>query len=217
MRQIQAKIFVSILLLIMTTWLQAENPWNLSKEEDGIQVYVRNTSGSAVKSFKGSMTVKTSLSSLVAVFDDAPSYPRWLHNCKSARTLKDVSDHEAYNYVVTAMPWPVANRDTIIHSQLTQNKSSKQVQVKLLAEPNYLKPKRGIVRIKTMVGRWVLTPVSKGKINVVYEMSVDPGGNIPKWLVNAMAVDLPFYTLQKIRKIVREAKYANAKRPDILE
>ena len=51
----------------------------------------------------------------------------------------------------------------------------------------------------------------------VYEMSIDPGGNIPKWVVNAMAIDLPFYTLQKLRKISKEDKYANAKINGILE
>lgn len=53
--------------------------------------------------------------------------------------------------------------------------------------------------------------------NVAYEMSIDTGGNIPKWVVNSMAVDLPFYTLQNLRKLSGEDKYRIAKINGIID
>ena len=202
---------------MFSSFVEANSQWRLDKDDEGIQVYLRDTSGSALKSFKGTMTVNRSLSSLLAVLEDISSYPRWLHNCRSAKTLKQVSETELVNYIVTDMPWPVADRDAVVATSRTQNKSNKRVEIKLLAEPKFVSKVAGKVRIEKMNGRWLFTPIEKDKVNVVYEMSIDPGGNIPKWVVNALAVDLPFYTLKKLRKISKVDKYANAKIKGILE
>ncbi len=77
--------------------------------------------------------------------------------------------------------------------------------------------KQGMVRIQSLTGQWLLTPFTKSDVSVTYELSVDPGGNIPKWLVNMMAVDLPFNTLQKLRNIVKEARYVNARVENIID
>jgi hypothetical protein len=47
-------------------------------------------------------------------------------------------------------------------------------------------------------------PQKKGGIQFIYEISVDPRGKIPKWMVNAMAVDYPFYTLKQVRALVEK-------------
>ena len=191
--------------------------WELKKSENGIQVFLRNTKNSAVKSFKGVMTVDGRLSSIVAVLEDIDSYPRWLFSCKSAKTLQQRSDTAVVNYIVTDMPWPVADRDSIVGASRSQNKSSKLIEIKLLAEPKLIPEVAGKVRIETMQGRWLLRPAGPGKINVIYEMTVDPGGNVPKWIVNAMSVDLPFNTLSGIREVMKEDKYLDAKFKDIID
>ena len=212
-------LIILILLTFFVTMSQvhAENPWQLSKDEDGIQVHIRHNPASVIKTFKGTMAINSRLSSLVAAIQDTQAYPRWLHNCKSARTIKTVGNNQVYNYVVTGMPWPVADRDSIVRSVLTQNKSNNQTIIKLTSEPNMLPLKQEMVRIQSLTGQWLLASLTKGDVSVTYEMSVDPGGNIPKWLVNMMAVDLPFNTLQKLRSIVKEARYVNARVENIID
>jgi len=204
-------------LLISSSIAEANSQWRLDKDEEGIQVYLRNTSDSAVKSFKSNMTVNGSLSSVLSVIEDIDSYPRWLHNCRSAKVLQSTSETQSVVYVVTDMPWPVVDRDAAFTSHRIQNKTNKRIEIKLSVLPKVVANVAGKVRIQKLQGRWLLTPLEKGKINVVYEMSIDPGGNIPKWVVNAMAVDLPFYTLKKLRKISKEDKYATAKVKGIIE
>ena len=213
------KTAVAIFLLLLITSSQGltTNSWQLSKDKDGIQVHIRHNPTSVIKTFKGTMAINSRLSSLVAAIQDTQAYPRWLHKCKSASTIKTVGNNQIYSYVVTGMPWPVADRDSIVHSVLTQNKSNNQTIIKLTSEPNMLPLKQGMVRIQSLTGQWLLTPLTKGDVSVTYEMSVDPGGNIPKWLVNLMAVDLPFNTLQKLRNIVKEARYVNARMGNIID
>ena len=72
-----------------------------------------------------------------------------------------------------------------------------------------------------MTGRWLLVPEKSASgresIKVLYEMNVDPGGDLPSWLVNNMAVDLPFITLKNLRNLVKRARYQNIDRSFIID
>jgi len=195
--------FVHFLMLLSVTQAQA-NEWKLSKDEEGIQVFLRDTPNSALKSFMGKTTVNTDIASLVSQIEDTSSYPKWLHNCKSAKTVKKLSNNQNINYIVTDMPWPVVDRDAVLMATKTVNQTSKAVQITLHSNSDAVPLVEGKVRIKKIQGRWVLTPVDENKVNIVYEMSIDPGGGIPKWVVNSMTVDLPFHTLNKLRNLVEK-------------
>jgi hypothetical protein len=54
------------------------------------------------------------------------------------------------------------------------------------------------------------------KVKITYELSIDPGGNLPKWLVNTLAVDFPFNTLKNLRQLVKKPLYRDAKRSYII-
>ena len=198
---------LSLALMFSVSLCGAENDWYLEKEEDNIEVFVAKTKGSAVKSFRGIVNVKSSLKSVLSVITDASSYPRWLHNCKRATTIKRVGDNEIFNHILTDMPWPVFDRDTVVHSIKTQNDSTKQVTIKFVSKPELLDKLPKTVRITDMQGRWELTPLENGQLKILYQMSIDPGGSIPKWLVNSMVVDIPFYTLSNLRQIAKESNY----------
>jgi ribosome-associated toxin RatA of RatAB toxin-antitoxin module len=214
---INYKLFVVVFLLLFSQLSYAKTTWQLNKEDDGIKVYVRDTQGSVVKSFKGEVIISASLTSLVLALEDTKSYPQFLHNCKKSSNLKIVSPSESYKYIVTNMPWPVEDRDMIVHSLMSQDKTSKIVTIKLAAAPKELENKVGLVRIKKMLGSWRLIPEAKGQVKVIYEMNVDPGGSLPKWLVNSLAVDIPFHTLRKLRKQLKKPAYQNIKHSLIID
>ena len=141
----------------------AENPWVLSKQSDAIKVFVRNTPGSLIKSFKGEVSVSAKLTSLIALIDDTKIYPQFFYQCKSAKKIKEVGNNQSYKYIVTGMPWPVKDRDVIVHSVISQNKQSKQVEIKMQAAPTLMPIEKARVRIKKMSGRWLLTPDKKAR------------------------------------------------------
>ncbi|WP_299875985.1 START domain-containing protein [uncultured Cocleimonas sp.] len=199
--------FFSMLLIFSAPIFGAQDNWYLEKEEDNIQVFVAETKGSPLKSFRGVVTVNSSLNSVLSVIADASSYPRWLHNCKSAKTIKRIGETEIYNHIVTNMPWPVIDRDSVVQSIKTENKTTNQVTIKFVAKPAMIEKLPKTVRITKMNGLWELTPLDDGKLKILYQMSVDPGGNIPKWLVNSLVVDIPFNTLNNLRRIAKEDRY----------
>ncbi len=206
---IRLTILLSVILFSVSSF--ADYPWVLKKEANGIQVYVRDTPGSALKSFKAEVRVSATLTALVALIDDTKIYPQFFHQCKSAKMIKEVGNNESYKYIVTGMPWPVKNRDVVVHSVISQNKQTKQVEIKMKAAPTLMPLQKGRVRIKRMSGRWLLIPEKNGMTKVVYEMTVDPAGNLPKWLVNTMSTDMPFNTLKNLSALIKRPVYQSAK------
>lgn len=216
MLEILKPLLIGVTLLVFSI-AHAKDSWQLSKSEDGIQVYVKDAEGSATQSFKGIVTISGRMTALIAVLDDIQAYPQLLHACKSASLLEEVSNTESYNYIITKMPWPIKNRDTVVHSVLQQDKQTKQVEIKLNAEPTKIESKPSLVRINKMVGRWLFTLTEKDSVIVEYDLNVDPGGNIPKWLVNTISVDIPFNTLKNLRSLSKKAVYQNSKLSYIID
>jgi len=210
MNNLITKISLIVLVILLGSSTYAETPWVLSKKSGAIKVYLRDTPGSAIKSFKGEVSVPANLTSLVALIDDTKVYSQFFYQCKSAKNIKEVGNTQSYKYIVTAMPWPVKDRDTIVHSVISQNKNTKQVEIKMKAAPAHMPLKKGKVRIKKMPGRWLLTPEKNGMTKVVYEMTVDPAGSLPKWLVNTMSTDMPFNTLKNLQVLIKKPVYQSA-------
>jgi len=195
----------------------AADRWKLAEEIDGIRVFTKQERGNPIKSFKGEMTIKSRLSPLVALMEDASAYPKWLYNCQSAKQIKSISDKESINYLVTKMPWPAKIRDSVVFSKLSQNPKTKQVHIRLSSQANQYPLQKGRVRVVNLTGQWVFTPDHKGNVGIIYEMNIDPAGNLPKWLVNAMSVDLPKNTLNRLREMIKKPKYSTAVSSIIVE
>ena len=207
-----------ILLLSMSASYAADN-WRLEKEASGIKVYTRPVQGSAIREIKGELVINSSLASIMAVFDDVANYPAWNHQCSKAYSLKKVSEYERYHYQNIKMPFPVTDRDLLIHSMTSQ--SGKQVLVKLQAAPNYCKNssikacetinQSKHIMVEKLRGLYQLTPLNDHAVKVVWIQHTEPAGKIPNWLVNNMLVDVPFNTLKKLSKQVTKKPYKDAK------
>lgn len=191
-------LFFSLTLALSA---QTESKWQLIRDEDNIQVYGRHSRGTLIQSVKGVVNISASLDKLLDIFEDIKKCPRWMYRCKRAKTLKQINIVERIDYIVTDLPWPTWDRDLIIHSTFQQNRKTKQVEIKFRSLPSQLAVKPGLVRIKKMTGSMRFVPQKNGSIQFTYEISADPRGKIPKWMVNAMATDFPFYTLKNLRAL----------------
>lgn len=191
--------------------------WELSQDEQGIKIYTQEFPGSSIREFRAEMTVKSSLASLIASLDDVASYKDWQFNCQGARILREVNPVERYTYVTNGAPWPVGNRDMVIHSVLKQDPRSGIVTIYLENVPGYLPPQPDFVRINQLTGIWQFIPKGGGLVTVIYQLHVDPGGSVPSTFINSSLTKNPFGTLSKMREILTRDKYAKAKYPNIQE
>jgi ribosome-associated toxin RatA of RatAB toxin-antitoxin module len=194
-----------------------ETEWMLAKDRQGVKVYTRNVEGIDFKEFKGIITIKTSLPSLVALVRDVEATSDWVENCSRSKVLKRINTNETYTYSLSKTLWPVKARDAIVHNVISLDKDSLVVTIKQSSKPDYIKEKKNIIRVKRIEGFWQFTPQEDGNVEIVYQVLSDPGGAIPKWLVNSSLVSQPYATLRKMRKVVKRDKYQKAKMEFIME
>lgn len=192
--------------LALSTPAFAED-WQLTKNKDDVKVYTRAVPNSPLKEFRGVTHINTSITSLVALLDDPAACVDWMHNCKEQKILDRPNLKEKYTYNHIGAPWPVKDRDMIVHSFAEQDPTTHRVHIKLTATKGYQAETSGIVRINQMRGYWDFNPLPNGTVEVTYQMFIDPAGSIPNAIINSTAIDTPFNTLKNMREKVREKKY----------
>lgn len=184
--------------------------WKLAKEGKGITVHTREVDGSNFKEYRAVMNIKASLSSLIALVVDIQAYPSWIHTCREGKLLKRISPKEIYAYTINSAPWPVSDRDAIVHNTIVQDNKDHSVTIRIIGVPEYIPPQKGLVRVKMIDGYWRFTPVEQSMVQVIYQVHNDPGGDLPAWLVNSIVVSQPYNTLANMQKLVLLPKYRDA-------
>lgn len=199
-----------VCLLPLQNQVFSQNDWKLTKQENGISVYLQNARNSKFKELRSVVKIRTSISSMVALLNDWDSYPLWVYRCGKSSTLKEISDTEVIHYQTVIAPWPVDNRDFVVNVKLSQDEKTKTVYQRTTCIPTYIPPVAQHVRITEFKASWTLTPLSDGYLNIEYQLLVDPGGSVPVWLVNLAVVDGPYETMLNIKEWVMKEKYQKA-------
>lgn len=173
--------------------------WDLVYKNELLSVSTRLYQQSPLKEIKGTTKVKASLSSLVALFQDAEFNDEWVYRSGGAKIVKKTSDYSAYVYGVVDAPWPMRDRDTIVRFDLKQNRSNKEILISISNFPHYLPKNSFLVRVPDFGGYWLLKPITKGWVEVTYQVHGHPGGLIPIWLANKAAIRTVIKTLENIQ------------------
>jgi len=199
---------LGLLLTALLAWYPiASGAWDLARKSDGIEVYTELPPGSDFKAFYAITHVRATLRQLVAMQLHLASQPDWIQDCEKSELVKRVSDREFYVYYVTHAPWPVDNRDYVLHSVIDQDPASLAVTVHFQGVDNMLGPTKNCVRAAEVKGFWRFTPESGKQVKVEYQVHADPSGNVPAWLANSFVVDQPYRTLQKLREHLNDPRY----------
>lgn len=176
--------------------------WQLVKETEGIKVYTHQAAGSSIKQIKIVTTAHGSLSAAVALMLDKSAFTQWVYACTKAHALQMISDTETVHYQYTSMPWPLNDRDVVIHSIIHQDATSKTVTIRSKGMPSYLQPKKDVVRVKALTALWTFSPLSQDKLQIEYLLSMDPGGEIPSWAINMGVAEGPIKSIKKMKELL---------------
>lgn len=185
--------------------------WKLEKDAEGIRVYTASVEGSNFKAFRAEMEVVGTLSQLVSMHTDPSNISEWLYDCKKSELIKKVEDNEYYIYYVSDAPWPVQDRDYVLHSVITQNPDTFVVSIDFNAVAEIVDNSEECVRMAEVVGYWHFLPMAGGRVRIEHQVHADPNGAIPSWLANVAVVDQPFETMKTIREQMHLPKYLNSR------
>ena len=209
--------FTFILLGFFSFPGRSQDDWKLKTDKDGINIFTRTFPDSKFKAIKVEVELDATLSQMVAVVLDVNTGAQWVYSTKSSVLLKQVSPSELYYYSEVSIPWPAANRDFIAELRAVQDSHSRVVTIYGPVFPDYMPVKKDIVRVRRSEGKWVISPVAKGKIKVEYTLRVDPGGDLPAWLVNMFVTKGPYESFKKLKEQLQKPEYVNAKLPFITD
>lgn len=198
------KLTISLLFLnLLLVFTPKTDDWELKKEEEGIKIYTGDKDA-GIKKIKIETTVNYSAANVLEVLKDKEKYTNWVYKCSEAKLLKKVNENEYYHYQMTSAPWPLQDRDMIVHLKIAENKANGEYTLTGEGVPNYLPERSGRVRIKHYQTLWKITPITEKSCHVIYEMRVDPSGAIPAWLYNLGSTEGPLITAQNLRKEVEK-------------
>ena len=204
----------------------AEYPWELKKDEDGIKAYVRKVDGSSILEYKGTVRVNAGVEEAARFFEDDGRTPEWFYECTGswvietkspvldpndpARLRRDSDDlvrsDEKIIYFSIHMPWPVKDRDAVFRRVRVIDPGTGAVKYETSALPDGYPEQKGKVRMPYMKGLWIFTPLAEGGTEISYQEHSEVGGHIPDWLVNRLAVNVPFESLARFRDILSGEK-----------
>jgi len=184
--------------------------WHLDRDQDGVQLYSRQSSDSPMKTVKVVTTVKSSLKNLVSFLSDYSQFPAWMDKIAKVQKIKDLGPKESLTYTVIDSPWPEQDRDSVLYSKWDQDPKTLVVTKKIYSEPNYLKPDSTMVRAQSFSGEWKLMPKGDGNVEVSYVVDFNPGGKVQGWLKEMFTYEMPFKTMQNLREAALD-EYSGAK------
>jgi hypothetical protein len=112
-------------------------------------------------------------------------------------------------YHRTKAPWPVSDRDSINRAEMIVEPDKHRVYMPFEAIPfTAIPPVKGVVRMPSMRGHWILIPVDGGRAtDAEYQVFADPGGSLPDWLANLASKTLPRDTIAGLRKQAARVDY----------
>jgi hypothetical protein len=196
---------------------QTTEKWDLKENKDGVKIFTRDIENSKIKAIRVECQLQASLSQVVAALMDIRNSEEWLYHTAGNYMVKQVSPAELYYYSLIEMPWPVSNRDFIAHLKVTQDEITKTVTVDAPCLPHMVPVKPNIIRIANSKGKWLLYPINKQEVKIIYTLHADPGGNIPAWLTNLFVTQGPSQSFKKFKVHIQKPVYKNAKLDYIID
>jgi hypothetical protein len=180
----------------------AQSKWELKKNENGIAVYTRKPASGNLKELRVVCELDATKAQLISTLQDIGNYSDWVYSNKKSEILKSFNPQKIIYYTESRLPWPIKDRDLIVQLDINSGPEILDIQAKSL--PEYLPQNNKFVRVPYSLAKWKVTQADDNKLKVDYTFSVDPGGSIPSWLVNATMAIGPYNSFVKLRELLKE-------------
>jgi hypothetical protein len=199
-------MLIFFVLALTNPLYAAEYPWQLKKTAEGISVYTRKVEGSPILEFKAAMTVDAPLAKVIPLYEDVKGLTSWYYQCTHVELIKDEGPQGKILYIVLHLPWPVTERECVFRRSKSTDEKNSSISYSIQALPELFPVQKGKIRVLMINSLWSFTPLPYGKTEIYFRQHSNPGGSIPAFLVNVMAVDIPFNSLKTLRQLIMKAQ-----------
>jgi hypothetical protein len=173
--------------------------WQLHSNRDGVEVFTADVPGQNLKAFRGIAVIDAPMDKVLAVLGDLPRMPTWFYQMRSAQLVSG-NESKGQVYIVIAGIWPVSDRDAVIDVDTFNINDA--VMIQSVGKPKARPLESCCVRIPSLQSSWLVSSLGPTQTQVIFTTQSHPGGVIPLWLANRVAVDMPRQTLNGLRREV---------------
>lgn len=202
---------MALLLLVPPSFAGAADGWRRIGGDNGLTVFERDVAG-GVPEVKVEGRIDAPPETVLAVLADVGAYKDTMPYTEVSQLVKR-EGNRVWLYSVVDPPL-ASRRDYCVEITLEEGPNgtlgTEWKPANDLAPPE----KKGVVRVQVNDGSWHLEPTDGGKATwATYTLHVDPGGKLPKWIIektNRKSVPDAF---QAVRKAAKSKRYADAPSP----
>lgn len=178
---------VLLVTVSLSTSTLARSRWKSLGTVDGVKVYRQSDPVAGVYSVRGVGVIEASVEEVYRVMSDAPRTAAWMPMSEPGvpvKVLSVVSPSERVELTLQRFPWPLAGRYTVCRAR-AERAPNGAIHVAYESVPASEAPvQQGRVLARVLEGVFDLTPEGNSRTRVEIRMRTDPGGQIPKALVN---------------------------------
>jgi hypothetical protein len=209
---LQSKIFLLVLTFFSyTVEAKGQNSvgdgnWVKDSIRKGFTLYTRSEPNSKILGIKIEGKIKAPVDQVMAQLRDVENSTDWTPGLLIKSTIEDVDDKTAYTYSLSNMPWPLYDRDMILHNELLLDKKRKLLFIlsKSVEHPKAIDIPDRVVRAHLGYSNLGMRPLDKENTYVELTVFIDPRGSIPSWLINFYQKKWPLSFLKSLEKHCHE-------------
>lgn len=180
-----------------------EIEWKLIKTIQNIEVYHRATGTDKVKEIKIKAIANSSFDKITYHLRNPETYVNWVYNCTTSKVIKRIDENSFYYYAVTDFPFPATDRDMVVFaSNWTENQGNAYRSTAFAVDQHYDNNSK-LVKIPSFEASWNIDKLPNNQVQVVYTAKVNPGGDIPDWVINILVDKGPVHTMQSLLEACR--------------
>jgi len=163
---------------------------------EGVKVERKTIPNSALFAFRGEGTFDVPLGLLVSVLKNPDIAVEWVDLMTDHRVMREIDENTNLIYEAYGLPWPISDRDYLMTEKCGYEASSKVFTIDYESVSDAIKPPvKDHVRAMAYRTFWRLTMVDADTTKIEVEVSTDPKGSLPAWLINMIQKDWPWKTI----------------------
>lgn len=149
---------------------------------DGVRVEARATAA-GFNAHRAEVSLCTDIESLKAYIVDISHLHEWIPDTEEVRLLDNSASSITF-YLKTRAPWPFKDRDLIYQlTEIPPQTDGVDQHIAMIGLPDYLPESKDAYRMREATGEWRITD-EDARIRVSYQLYLNPGGRVPKFLAN---------------------------------
>jgi hypothetical protein len=190
--------WIFTLFLFLPRIGMTQNNCELKKEKDNIRIYGCPNEASSFNTIRAEFEVNSTIEKYIEIVLDIENYKNWRYHEMNHRLLKRISDTELIYYNQVDAPFPVSDRDLVSHLTMSRDTIAKTLTVTIESMSDYIPPVDNMVRVPKSKSMITLTAMSESKLKAICIIDVDPGGQVPAWVINAFSTQAPYENFKNL-------------------